>query len=252
MTVQGRGAWTPRGKATGNAYYTYRANRPVDGTTPEELGEDPLGIEDREYEFWYDRVSRGVRGIQILLDTWGYDIPKAEKGMFGPATDAAIRDFQALHIPPADGLVGPNTMRELLRPTIISAATGKFHPKWLYAKAMKESGMDPGAQGQLNNPDSGIWQFNLRAGTDITITEDELRRAYNPVIQAHATAKRFDTALEEYSGKGRRLMIDCAIAQHNSPLWANQWFAAGEPPNSTIEAYVGLVREYAREWELYA
>jgi peptidoglycan hydrolase-like protein with peptidoglycan-binding domain len=51
----------------------------------------------------------GVQQVQQLLrDRWGYTI--AADGQFGPATDAAVRDFQTNVMGvAADGLVGPIT-----------------------------------------------------------------------------------------------------------------------------------------------
>ncbi|ANS78756.1 hypothetical protein SGUI_1360 [Serinicoccus hydrothermalis] len=51
-----------------------------------------------------------VRALQSLLPGL------AEDGSFGPLTDAAVRDFQQMFAPPADGIVGPVTWHALTVP----------------------------------------------------------------------------------------------------------------------------------------
>lgn len=54
----------------------------------------------------------GVTQIQELLRYRGYDV--AADGRFGPATDAAVRDFQSTFMRTrADGIVGPMTWEAL-------------------------------------------------------------------------------------------------------------------------------------------
>jgi hypothetical protein len=250
--MQGRGAWTTRGKENGTVYYTIVRDEALDGTEPTEMPEDPLGIEDASYPMWYDRVHRGVLGIQRLLRLNGIpDVPR--NGLFEKRTMAGVITFQKRYpeqVGVADGLVGPKTMKALARPVVAAAGLAEgVNPKWLHGQICKETQYDPGAQGQLNYPDSGICQFNLKAGTDTKITEKELEFAYNPVRAINASMQRFASAWEDYAGKGLRLRRDCAIAQHNSPLWANQWFASGKAPNDTIKDYVDEVRFYAAQWK---
>jgi hypothetical protein len=250
--MQGRGAWTERGKGNGTIYYCLQADEPLDGTEPEVMPEDPLGIEETSDPDWYDRAHRGVLGLQRLLRLNG--VPEVPlNGIFEAKTDLAVKRFQHQYperVGAADGLVGPKTMKALCHMVLLSAGLAEeINPKWLYGQICKETQFDPGAQGQLNAPDSGICQFNLMAGTDNKITQKELSFAYNPVRAINASMQRFASAWDDYKGKGLALRIDCSIAQHNSPLWANQWFASGEAPNDTIAEYVADVRDYAIEWE---
>ena len=58
-------------------------------------------------------VSQGdngdaVRAVQTLLPGLAVD------GAFGPLTDAAVRDFQGVFLPPDDGIVGPVTWHALV------------------------------------------------------------------------------------------------------------------------------------------
>jgi hypothetical protein len=249
--TQGRGAWTERGKQNETVYYSLQAGRPLDGTEPGTMPEDPLGVEDEAQEDWYERVSRGVLGLQRLLRLNGVpDVPL--NALFEARTDKAVKRFQMQYpekVGAADGLVGPKTMKALMHIVLISAGAGAgIDPRYLYAQACKETQFDPGAQGQINRPDSGIFQFNLDPENSGKITDKELDFAYHPVKSAHASAKRFKDALDRYKGKGWELRLHCAIAQHNSPLWANQWFENGQPPNDTIDNYVGQTLMYAQEW----
>ncbi len=49
-----------------------------------------------------------VRAVQTLLSGLAVD------GDFGPLTDAAVRDLQQVFLPPADGIVGPQTWHTLM------------------------------------------------------------------------------------------------------------------------------------------
>lgn len=64
-----------------------------------------------------DRGDRGshVKEIQCLLrDYWGYGIGSSGiDGVFGSATESAVKKFQRDHGLSADGIVGPNTWNKL-------------------------------------------------------------------------------------------------------------------------------------------
>ncbi len=52
-----------------------------------------------------------VRALQALLDPG-----MSQDGVFGPATEAAVRGYQNTFVPPADGVVGPKTWHALTVP----------------------------------------------------------------------------------------------------------------------------------------
>ncbi|NJL00160.1 MAG: SH3 domain-containing protein [Spirulinaceae cyanobacterium RM2_2_10] len=67
-------------------------------------------------------LTQGMRGeavaeVQTMLRNNGYAIRYGAdgggRGVFGPQTEAAVRDFQAKHGLPVDGIVGPKTMAVL-------------------------------------------------------------------------------------------------------------------------------------------
>ena len=66
-----------------------------------------------------ERCEQGVavHGVQVMLIHRGFDIEA--DGYFGPATDAAVRQFQANAGVAVDGLVGPNTWAALYDSTYL-------------------------------------------------------------------------------------------------------------------------------------
>lgn len=233
---EGRGAWTTRGKDNESIWYQFSIGDPLDGARPDVS--ERLDVEPG----WYDRVSRGVKSIQRLLTIQGYT--KSTTGLFDLNTQEIVRAFQKDRGLIVDGAVGMETMKELMKPVIVSAAiSAKINPKWLYAQCRQESAFDPGAQGELNWPDSGIFQFNLQAHPELTLND-----VYSPTKAARLAARRFATGLETFSGKGRDLRLDCAIAQHNSPAWASQWYETGTAPSEKIADYVADTKAWALEW----
>ena len=53
-----------------------------------------------------------VKALQALLIGYGYDIQR--DGIFGPATEKAVKDWQSKHGLSSDGIVGPATMNSLM------------------------------------------------------------------------------------------------------------------------------------------
>jgi hypothetical protein len=54
-----------------------------------------------------------VRVLQSKLNSHGAKPPLAVDGIFGPATEAAVREFQKTHGLAVDGIVGPSTWKAL-------------------------------------------------------------------------------------------------------------------------------------------
>ncbi len=74
------------------------------------------GAFDNEPANLLRRGSRGrsVERVQQLLFFLGFDIgTHGADGIFGPDTDAAVREFQTRFAPPVDGIIGPITIGAL-------------------------------------------------------------------------------------------------------------------------------------------
>lgn len=231
--AQGRGGWTTRGKDNGSSYLYWSA----------EMDQNSLDGQHPERDLWHMCLHHGVKGLQRLLNEWQPDVHLKTDGVFGPTTSRAVKTFQTVNGLPNAGYVGRVTMEVLVSRLAADVATEKgIHPRWLYAFAAQESGFHPGAQGLENPPDMGIWQFNTEA------TTVEMGQAYRPRFACRKTAGRFKAGLEKYAGKGRRLQVDCAIAQHNWPVGADLWFENEDPPTAKIQEYVLTTRQWARDW----
>jgi hypothetical protein len=192
------------------------------------------GEPDKDADF--QAVHYGVLAIQLLLVMDNSTGP----GIFGPKTEAAVKAYQQLYVPPADGIVGPNTMRSLLM-TLTSQATVQYAipDKLLYGLRRQESADDPGAVGYSTPSDKGLVQINLAAHPDISASS-----AFLPSYALRWAAARLRAAHDAYAKAGAtdKLAWDCAVANHNSPRSADQWAATGSPPSTRIAEYVRSVR----------
>jgi peptidoglycan hydrolase-like protein with peptidoglycan-binding domain len=234
---KGRGAWTIIGKDNGSRYYCYVAGKPLDGSQP---------TKDVNYE----AVHYAVRAIQARVNAFGYNsyglgsvgsAPIAVDGLFGKTTADAVKWFQSTHGLVADGIVGPTTALALWRDLLVwFGETYHVPASQLYGFMMMESGRDPGAVGYTTPSDRGLLQINLNAHPNITVAQ-----AFDPNFTIDYTAKRLQGARIQFSGKTSDLKNRCAIAQHNSPLQAKQWYTNEFPPSEQIKTYVDKVLGFA-------
>lgn len=231
MTETGRGAWTTRGFPDGSGIRMYRrlsTSVPVGGEAQRDL--DHLA------------VNRGVLAIQRLL---GVDYSTGP-GIFGPRTDTAVRAFQKVKVPPADGIVGPNTMRALLRPIVAMEEDVRSIPAHLlWGLIAQESGYDPGAVGYATPSDIGLVQINT------AVHPIPVDSAFDPGFVIKWAANRLRKSFQRYSeqvGLARyTLAWDCAVAAHNSPVAADAWASTGQP-SARIADYVARVRAAGARW----
>lgn len=239
----GRGAWTRRGKMNGTGSYARIKGKIRDGVMPDGLPPDPYGYEPVSLHSWFESVHYGVKAIQTLLNTHGWDVEIT--GEYRTETRLAVVEYQTLNgnLYP-DGIVGPLTSQALLRPVAsMAAASIKIHPKWLWGLGTQESGFDKGAQGWSTNFDYGWQQHNTSDG------KPTIEQAMDPEFAALESAERFLIARDEtYAGKGRERAIDCAIMQHRSPVAAQHLYDTGEPLGPESAEYVSNVRDYADDW----
>lgn len=224
--AEGRGAFRFIGKDNGENFYKFVKGLPLDGTSPEK-------------GFNYEAVTLGVKSIEARLVELGYSL-KID-GSYGPKVKAAVKDFQTKNGIPDSGEVGYTTGPALWKPVIAEAGADRpFGPEFIFGLMKQESGGDPGAVGELHPPDRGLWQFNMEADPDVT---PDLAHDFRWATDA--VYKRFGGAWKKYSGKGYNLRLDCSIAQHNAPGWADQWFDIGTAPNDQIQGYVSRVKAFA-------
>lgn len=221
----GRSAWTKLGGTT--PYY--ELTTPMVGSLA--INEDPEIIS-------FAAVHYGVMAIQTLLNI-------NVDGVYGASTKKSVRAWQKTNMPVGsnDGVFGPQTAKALIGGYIAKLeATNKIPGHYLFGIAVQESELDPGAVGYYTPDDKGIFQFNLPS-QNLTAAE-----AFDPTLACPRAAARFAAAWKKYSKKTTALQIACSIAQHNSPVWANEWYSKGFPPNSSIAKYVTNVEKYALEF----
>ena len=239
--IRGRGAWSTLGKDNGSKYYCYLSRMYMDGRRP-------------NYDLHHFAVNRGVRAIQIRLNYLGFRIPVVGEinvnGKFGFHTKLGVKWFQQEYNLPVDGVVGPVTSQALWLPLVRAIGMRVCsRPDILYGMTALESAFDPGAISSLykpeNGPDYGLCQINTHFNPHVGVGE-----AFTPRYALNWSASRFQNAMDSFSGKGITLQTNCAIAYHNSPVQAGQWFETGVPPTEQIETYVALVLERASHFPI--
>jgi hypothetical protein len=218
------------------------------------------------------RIRLAAGSIQRELMIRGYlPITSHCDGVFGPKTHAAIKTFQARWnaTKPAsepaldvDGAVGPKSMRALCWPLIV--AEQSFGPyldppqvaipdNLLYGEIALESNFDPGAQGEdrTRSTDRGLAQISDEAFEWVLDST-----AYGDIRFSIAFAglhmrqsRRREADAQSYGEQGH---WDEAIANHNNPTKADEWYDTGvapvgpnEQPPGQIANYVRLVRKLA-------
>lgn len=99
------------GPATGEAVRQFQLTQRAQyiSTTVGQLDWPPLFVTVR-----FGSAGAAVSGLQVALNAHGASL--AEDGSFGPATEAALREFQRMWTDSADGVAGPLTWRALVLP----------------------------------------------------------------------------------------------------------------------------------------
>lgn len=227
----GRGAWTSTGKDNKSRYYEYILGKPLDG--------DSAGRDVN-----YEAVNLGVKAIQARINSFRYSPALLVDGVFGLKSKVAVEWLQTKLGLYADGVVGPATCKAMWRDLLYwYAGVNQVPASHLYGFMFLESSADPAAVGYTTPSDRGLSQINLVAHPYITV-----QQAFDPHFAINYTADRLAKAREKFSGKTALLQRDCSIAQHNSPLAAQQWYQAGVAPNEKIAQYVRLVLENAAKF----
>jgi peptidoglycan hydrolase-like protein with peptidoglycan-binding domain len=177
-------------------------------------------LDGRDVSQDYSAVFHGVVGIQMLLNNTLSKNMNCD-GVFGPVTDAAVREFQKSAKLFEDGVVGIRTVRSLMYPLIVDAAN-KRNESWqpIFGIMQSESGWDPGAIGFTDPNDVGLAQINLIAHPHVSFAQ-----ALCPSFATNFVAEYFRNALNQLNNNE-----DDAIASYNLGIGGTRmWIAAGRP-----------------------
>lgn len=246
MTVQltypahGRGAWSKTGGTL---------NLVGDGPGPffrAPAGDDPT----KRIGYAMARIVAAPAVTAVSVDDYAvwcaaraiqYEVGTAPDGIWGGATDAAVKAWQSTRNLDADGIFGPVTARALWTP-VVDDEVGKltlFMPNLnplvasiVDATITLESGWDAAAVGVVTSKDLGIGQINGDAHPQVTPAN-----ALSPRYAVRWIAS-FITDNLNYSGWD----VDAAIACYNAGQGgATTWVQAGKPAGR-IADYVQMVR----------
>lgn len=225
--ANGRGAWTKVGKDNGSRFYVCIDGKPFDGSYPNK-------------DVNYQAVSLGVKALQRRANEFAamYGFSKVSvDGNFSPLDRRQYRLLQGHLGLYVDGVVGPATCKAIWRDLVkFYASFYGVPPEHIWGTISLESAFDPGAVGYVTPSDRSLFQINLTAHPSITVEQ-----AFDYHYAFNYACKRLHDARDLFDGKGTVLQRDCSIAQHNSPLAAQQWFKTGTPPTEQIATYVSLV-----------
>lgn len=220
---------------------------------PYKLATPKMGRLDDEPTTEELRVHWAVASFQKRLKMLGH-FDREIGGVFGGGTENAVKKFQKQAGLKADGIIGRVTAKAILQPYTRRMQTLYGIPDNLICgQITQESGWDPAAVGAFTDPtrgvDRGLVQINSWAHPDI---EDHL--AFNAAFAIEYGAKRmrstfrgfYSSLTEEQQGNADlvRLAWDCAVAGHNSPADANEWWTTGKPPDDQIRDYVAAIRRH--------
>lgn len=226
----GRGAWSRTGRGG-----TLRLSSTTGTTVPGpfymlERSDDPyqrIGLrtfcqrlDGRSVTQDYNAVFHGVVGIQMLLNDALNKTMNCD-GVFGPVTDAAVKDYQKSAKLVSDGIVGIKTMSNLMYPLVLKVAN-KYNEAWqpIFGILQSESGWDPAAIGGIDPNDTGLAQINLIAHPQVSFAQ-----ALCPSFATNFVASYFRNALDQLNGNEND-----AIASYNLGIGGTRmWISDGRP-----------------------
>jgi peptidoglycan hydrolase-like protein with peptidoglycan-binding domain len=185
-------------------------------------------------------VNRAVLATQKLLGLNGFPVQySSAPGVFGPLTEASTLAFQAKFVAPADGIVGPNTTRGLLRKFIADQERDNGIPnRYLWGQIGAETSWDLGCVGYYTPLDVGICQMNLYYNASMSPDQ-----ATDPLYVIPISAKRLRTRYNEYLAltTDKNRAWEAAILSHNSPVRARAYAKTGVYPTDQAADYVSKV-----------
>jgi hypothetical protein len=163
--------------------------------------------------------------------------PVRDDGVFGDGTKILTKNWQRANGLVDDGRIGRITARRIWKPYFLwFEAVFGIPGSTLQGMAWLESSQDTCAQGEYDNRDRGLLQYNARWHPDVP---DE--KAYgDPVFCIERAAREFRQALDGLNGN-----LHAAIASHNNRVKGLEWARTGQAPDEQIEDYVLKVRDAA-------
>lgn len=200
--MAGRGAWT-------------RVGMPENGTRYYQLLSPVRVGSNANLDLSHHAVRFGVKAIQTRINELAYPAPLEVDGLFGPATDVAVRWVQAKLKVAVDGQVGPQTAEALFWPAVqnIGGASATI----VGGIAAHESAWDPGAVGTEDEHDLGLVQINGPANPTLTMAQR---------FDYHVAFKYATDRINEARGTPG-YDLACAIASYGYPSVADHWASSG-------------------------
>jgi hypothetical protein len=245
--TDGRGAWPQSGKggtlsADGlkpGRYYRSPADKlPVVGLTGYRANRDSIEVSIDDYAVW-----RAAIAVQTELRERGYLASTAD-GLWGPATDAAVKKFQTAAKLTPDGVFGPASSRALFEPVVreVCASVDSPHASTLSRVVIGtiswESGWDPGAVGS-DPMDLGLGQINGPAHPTLSANGRLSPATSIPwlvrFIEGNLTFFTYDD-------------VDAGVAAFNlGRTGASRWIMAGRPDIYVVNGQPRDVRRYINQ-----
>lgn len=144
--------------------------------------------------------------------------------VFGEAAANRLKDFQTSRGINADGVAGPNTLKELFRKRVESTEDAFGFDRGMLGKQIwLESEFDPVAKGVVDPDDTGIAQINLRIHSNVTEAQ-----AYDPVFSIRWAALYIQDANTQIIQEAN--VMKAARAAYNiGTEYAKEWMLAGFP-----------------------
>ena len=251
MKAEGRGAWSsiggtlrPTSNGTQPGKYYMLASNPNNQIGLKTWCQKEQGL---TVTVNHNAVWHGVFAIQMLCNMQAGSTLNGD-GIFGPATDAAVKQYQKSAGLYVDGIVGPSTMKAFLTP-VVKAAAARHGEDWTTVLGLLryEGAFDPGAVGAVDSYDLGLSQINI-----IAHPETSFAQAFCVSYAVDFTARYLKYSLEALDGNERD-----AVASYNLGIYGTkQWIAAGRPdwwtpPWATshgprnVKAYIDRIIDYA-------